>query len=146
MRLGLFDLVIAWLIMSPVAYIGLGVIQLDQMLRSESIGMLVTAALMVLVYVVLSPPIYRWFHLKPLCFPRCPHCQHKDRFYYAPKAQAEWPVGKIICANCGSVLELWYDKPSREPSARGVVRFKLLWPQSIGRWRRVTAEDWRSEI
>jgi hypothetical protein len=88
-------------------------------------------------YLLITPPIYRYFHLEPLLLPRCPHCRNIDRLYYAPKAKPDWPISDIYCAWCGKTLELWYDNPEHEPPDRGVVRFKLVWPQSFGRWRQL---------
>jgi hypothetical protein len=94
-----------------------------------------------LSYMAITPPLYRWLHLRPLLLPRCPYCHDKDRFYYRPKIQPDWPIGELICAKCGKMVELWYDDPYPTPPDRGLVRFKLLWPYSFGRWRRMPSAD-----
>ncbi|MCA9238445.1 MAG: hypothetical protein KDA44_23390 [Planctomycetales bacterium] len=89
-------------------------------------------------YLVLTSPLYRWLKWRPLLFPRCPQCRHKDRCYYAPREQPAWPVGQIPCANCGKEIELWYDQPGEATDTSDAVRFQLLWPRSFGgRWRRL---------
>jgi hypothetical protein len=138
MRCGLVDLLISIAAACVGAFGWLAFVRPE---RVEGLNFFVILLVGYASYLLITPPIYRWFHLEPLWMPRCPHCRHKDRLYYAPKVQPNWPIGEIICANCENTLELWYDEPKPHPPDRGLIRFKLLWPQSFGRWRQLPAES-----
>jgi len=137
MRCSLPDLLIAIAASGPGWFLGLyltqGILGRMSVLPSFLLG--------VVTYLVITSPLYRWFQLRPLWMPRCPHCRHKDRFYYRPRIQPDWPVGELVCAKCGKMLELWYDDPHPIPPDRGLVRFQLVWPYSFGRWRQLPAES-----
>jgi hypothetical protein len=133
-RFGLLDLLIAGGAASlPGAIVGVWL----QKSLPGAITFLMAFLVRLVFYFLITPPIYRFFHLEPLLLPRCPHCRNINRFYYASKAKPDWPIDDIYCAECGKTLELWYADPEHEPPDRGVARFKLVWPQSFGRWRQL---------
>lgn len=134
MRFGLPDLLVSIVAFVPGCFLGRFITQTYFAGQLESVIPWLTG---LVTYLVITSPLYRWFHVRPMLMPRCPHCRHKDRFYYAPRVQPNWPVGELICAKCENRLELWYEEPHPTPPNRGLVRFKLLWPYSFGRWRQL---------
>jgi len=90
----------------------------------------------IVVHFIVTPLIYRRFHLRPMIVPRCPYCRDKNRWFYYEKQKVQWPMDIIICASCGMALELWYDLPNAAHISETLPSFRLLWPQSWGgRWR-----------
>lgn len=91
------------------------------------------------LYLLLTPPIYRRFRMRALWLPRCPECRDQNRHYlFAP--HFDWPLEVISCPVCDTVIELWYEEPAASRS-KAKYRFRLLWPQSFGRWQRLPDND-----
>ena len=88
------------------------------------------------VYLVVSSPIYRFFHLLPLLLPRCPACGDRNRHYRS--CVRSWPREDIECANCHAQITLCHEPKKCDHNGPEGPRFDLLWPYSFGgRWRRV---------
>jgi len=87
-------------------------------------------ALGVLAYLALAPWIYRRFRRRPLLLPRCPRCKDRNRHFGYEKATPDWPRDVVVCAACGTSLELWYESPRRSDISASMTSFELIWLQS----------------
>ncbi|MFN0053811.1 MAG: hypothetical protein ACKV0T_16650 [Planctomycetales bacterium] len=85
------------------------------------------------LFLGLSPPIYRRLRLLPLFLPVCPHCKKRPSGYQV--GEAHWPRVVVACGNCKQTTELWWSPPSSEEVSKTVPSLLLVWPQSIGLWR-----------
>lgn len=103
----------------------------------KHLALVMALSLALVSYFLITPSIYRWFHLRSLVVPRCPHCHEKNRWYWYEKAKADWPHDVIMCATCKNTLELWYEVPQDAEISTTMPSFQLLWPQSWGRWRMI---------
>ncbi len=90
---------------------------------------------------VITPLIYRRFHLRPMLVPRCPRCKDRNRWFYYEKRKPDWPRDVIICSVCKNALELWYELPQDAHVSETMPSFRLVWPQSWGRWRIISSGD-----
>src|SRR5438132_438423 len=132
MRYSLLDLLIATVASLPGLLVGMF---LGRYLHNAPLALLLTVSLAAVAYLLVTPPIYRQFHWRPVWLPRCPRCHDKDRHYWYEKPKPEWPRDVVKCAICGTALELWYESPRDEQVSTAMPSFRLVWPQSCGRWR-----------
>jgi hypothetical protein len=97
---------------------------------------MVGAAVIVLAPTLLvSWPLYKLLHLRPLILPICPHCKKRHGNYHIP-AEA-WPDAVLLCLHCGHPLRLlltWRTPPSPPTD---IPTVNLRRPQFIGLWRRL---------
>ena len=132
MRFSLFDLLVA------IAVFSLGVlivvaaahwagIAKPSIVVVELLGIPFGAVL----YLFITPPIYRRFRLRPLLLPKCPHCQKHDG-YHVEKQQ--WPKVAGSCLHCSQPVELLWRQPVPEDVSKTTPSLHLVWPESIGRW------------
>lgn len=89
-----------------------------------------------IVFIIVTPPIYRWLRLLPLFIPPCPHCKRRPGAYRI--TEARWPRHVIICSRCEKPTELWWRKPAVTDVSKTMPSVVLSWPESIGRWRLVS--------
>jgi hypothetical protein len=86
-----------------------------------------------LAVLVLSWPLYRLLHLRPLGLPYCPHCGNQHGNYHCP-ADA-WPSGILVCDICQKPT-LYHMSRKRPPDPRpDMPNLYLYWPEFLGRWR-----------
>lgn len=88
-----------------------------------------------IVYPLLSSPLYRWLRRPPMNLPRCPTCRGANRHYVVRKL--EWPREQIECATCHQLIELHLDGADDPSVTTENPRFLAIWPHSWGRWRRL---------
>jgi hypothetical protein len=89
------------------------------------------------LYLLITPPIYRWFRLLPLLLPRCPHCGY-NKCFWTSDHQPGWPaIWRVVCDQCRKEVDLCLDDPADAPTDADPARVRLLWPQSIGRWKQL---------
>ncbi len=91
------------------------------------------AGLGAVLYLFLTPPIYRRCRMLPLFLPKCPHCEVRPVRYGLQEIR--WPRMVVICAGCNEKTELWWQSPATERPSGTMPSLLLCWPQSIGRWR-----------
>lgn len=130
MRFSLLDLVLGIIAcsMGCTGAIALG--------RREGVAspMIATIAAGVVGYLLITPLLYRVFHLRPLLLPRCPNCGHRDRHWRS--IFFDWPIEVVECAICKHQIEL-HHAPCDRRSSPEAAAFKLKWPHSLGgRWHR----------
>lgn len=97
---------------------------------------IVAAAIVVMLAptILLSWPLYKLLHLRPLILPICPHCKKRHGNYHIP-ADA-WPVAILLCWHCGQPLRLLLTRHAPACPEPNLVSVNLRWPQFIGRWHR----------
>src|SRR4051794_14312083 len=81
------------------------------------------AASAVFALLMLSWPLYRLGHLRPLGLPFCPHCA--ARHYNCHVPPDAWPIAILFCATCEKPVRLCL---TRTPS------LYLRWPEFLGIW------------
>ena len=140
MRYSLTDLFIciSCLSVSILAVAGAGY-ELGYGPLSRSRMWLVGVPVGVIVYVVLTPPIYRRFRLLPLFLPVCPHCRRLPDGYHV--LVDLWPRTLVACGHCERSIELWSRRPAPSDVSKTVPSLLLSWPHSIGRWRPISSEE-----
>lgn len=133
MRFNLIDVLIG------VALMSIGPLLALVILGPESRRLLLPLGLLfgTVTYLVLSPPLYRRFRMRPMWFPKCPTCKDKNRWFYFTKPKPDWPRDLSICSGCRADVELWYESPKDADVSSTTPSFELLWPQSWGRWRAI---------
>lgn len=89
-----------------------------------------------IIFLALTPPIYRHLRLLPLFIPRCPHCKRLPGGYHI--TEARWPRQVIVCSLCQKPTELWWRKPALTDVSKTMPSVVLSWPESIGRWRLIS--------
>ncbi len=138
MRFSLFDLVVAIVLMvfGGLLFHALVQVLVLMHLQPPKGAMLLQFPWMLLSYVILTSPLYHYFHLRPLLLPGCPACHNSHRHYFCIRLM--WPMEAIECANCHARIELCHDSRKCQWSEIAWPHFQLLWPYSFGgRWRRV---------
>lgn len=105
---------------------------------SQSRIWLVGVPLGVVLFIVLTPPLYRRFRLLPLFLPICPHCRRLPDGYHV--LEAEWPRTLVACGQCERTLELWWSRPAPSQISKTMPSLLLSWPQSLGIWRAISNE------
>ncbi len=133
MRFGVADLLIS------IACMAFGI--LVNFMIAVRISLVFSLMLGTGIYLVVTPWIYQKLCFRPLWFPLCPQCKDKNRLYYAPTVQPDWPMGEITCARCLTKIELRYNSEKNEAIRNDAVCFQLVWPQSWGRWRRIKQDE-----
>ena len=79
--------------------------------------------------------IYQRFHFRPLFLPKCPHCKKRPSQFST--SESRWPRETVICADCHTSVELWYDQPASELVSTTMPSLRSHWPQFLGIWRPV---------
>lgn len=80
-------------------------------------------------------PLYRAFHLRPLCLPRCPHCGRLHGNYHIPPEA--WPCAVLICVSCGNPTRLCLSRKRPQDIGHDIPSLYLRWPEFLGLWRPV---------
>jgi hypothetical protein len=92
----------------------------------------------VVIYLAASALIYNRLRWRPMWYPLCPTCKDANRLFRFSSVRPAWPKEEITCRNCGSLIEVWYDDGLKTvDKSAALPSFALIWPQSLGRWRRV---------
>ena len=138
MRLSLLDLLlaIACIMCGEVAAAGIG--WLTGLHLSEGGQHLLGIPLGVLVFLAVTPTIYRRFRLLPLFLPVCPHCKKRPPGYWI--LESKWPRVHAKCGACQQLVELWWRRPAASDISTTMPSLVLSWPHSVGRWKEL-AED-----
>jgi hypothetical protein len=92
-----------------------------------------------LFHLLFTPPIYRHFRLFPLLLPVCPHCSRLPDGYEI--LEHDEPRKRVACGRCHETFEVWWRPPAPAQVSKTEPSVVLSWPQSLGRWRRVTGEE-----
>lgn len=131
MRFNLIDLLIG------VALMSIGPLLALVTLGPESRRLMLPLGLLsgTVAYLVLSPPIYRRFQIRPMWFPKCPACKDKNRWFKFVERKPRRPRDCVVCSVCHADVVLWYEPPKDTDVSATKPSFELLWPQSWGRWR-----------
>jgi hypothetical protein len=143
MRFSLLDLLIG---MTAVLFGTLGAEGVAHMFgfamaTSPPTGIAVGIVAGVAIYLIATPGIYQRLRMRPLWYPLCPTCKDRNRFWRFEAAKPKWPREDVRCFSCDTRLELWYGpKPTDSASGFTTPTFVLIWPQSVGRWRRIDVE------
>ena len=128
MRFSLIDLLVATACMT-LGFLGGDFIAV----RTGPWAKLLGLPLGALLFLIVTPPLYRRFRLPPLLLPRCPHCHKRpDLFWFKERIQER---DIVACGLCGGVTELQYRIQPPHSASDPMPRLLLVWPQSIGRWR-----------
>jgi hypothetical protein len=106
--------------------------------QSMPVAMVLTLAVGIPLYLLITPPIYRRFGLLPLCLPACPHCRRVLQYRVL---ECEWPRATVACGHCEGTCDLWWNQPAAAEISTTKPSLVLSWPQSIGRWRHVTRQE-----
>src|SRR5882672_4545533 len=136
MRFSLIDLLIA---IACIASGCLAVAGVSYLLGyghlSEARLQLFGAPVSVIFFFIITPPIYRRFHLLPLFLPVCPHCKRRPGGYRV--LQSVGPRTLVACGHCGQTIELWWREPAASDVSKTMPSLLLGWPHSVGRWRSI---------
>ena len=89
------------------------------------------------LYLVVTPPLYRWLRLMPLMLPRCPQCKLREGYDVESR---QWPKIVGTCFHCQQRVELWWRPPAPEAVSKTIPSILLVWPESIGRWKSLPVE------
>jgi hypothetical protein len=138
LRFSLLDLLLSGLISTLGLLLG---VFLTRFAGVERFELFFGWLMALLAYLLMTPPIYRKLHFRPMQFPRCPHCKNMARHYWFEKPLPDWPRDVIICAICKAPLELWYEVPEAAKVSETMSSYQLVWPQSWGRWRAIIHRD-----
>jgi len=137
MRFSLIDLLIA---IACIASGCLAVAGVSYLLGyghlSEARLQLFGAPVSVIFFFIITPPIYRHFHLLPLFLPVCPHCRRRPGGYRI--LQSVGPRTLVACGHCGQTIELWWRQPAAAYVSKTMPSLLLGWPHSVGRWRSIS--------
>jgi hypothetical protein len=111
MRFSLIDLLIA------IACIALGFEAVTgslHLLGVESVsqaGMQILGVLGgIVIFLLLTPPIYQRLRLLPLFLPVCPHCKRRPSGYHV--RESVYPRVLVACGHCERTIELWWMQPA----------------------------------
>jgi hypothetical protein len=89
-----------------------------------------------LLYLLITPPVYRWLHLYPLLLPVCPHCRRRPGLYrFVERAP---PRFVVACGACEREIEWWLERPANGDVSTTMPSLLWSWPHSIGRWRLIS--------
>jgi hypothetical protein len=137
MRFSLIDLLIAiaieglsmGLVLWGAHWMGFGRI-------SGALWLTLTLTLGVVLYLLITPPIYRRLRMFPLFLPVCPYCKRRPGSYrFLESAPLRFVVA---CSNCERTMELWLERPAAADISTTMPSLLWSWPQSIGRWRSIS--------
>jgi hypothetical protein len=95
-----------------------------------AVAMLVLPLLMVLL---LSWPVYRLLHLRPLILPKCPSCGLRHNYHVPSEA---WPVAVLVCPHCGEPFRIVLTGRPDIAVTPDLPTLGLRWPAFLGLWRR----------
>jgi hypothetical protein len=131
MRFTLIDLLI------PILLFGIGSallpIQLNKIFP-ESISFFVSILMLVCIYLIFLPIVYRGFKLFPMWLPRCPCCnKHRNGFHF----KGEWPRFIFKCPSCGGEFIVWTNSSPNSDETYEKPVLSLKWPYAFGRYIRV---------
>jgi hypothetical protein len=101
----------------------------------EGVGMCLMGAGGALALFVLSWPLYRIIHLRPIGLPICPHCGKLHGNYHVP-ADA-WPSGILVCVSCRKPTRFCMSRKRPVDRGDGIPGLYLYWPEFLGLWRPV---------
>jgi hypothetical protein len=96
-------------------------------------------AVAILLYLLITPPIYRHFGFFPLFLPVCPHCKRRPESYRISVTDS--PRLQMICNACERSFDLWLEQPGTERVSKNVPSLLWSWPQSIGRYRVISSGE-----
>ena len=138
MRFNLLDLLIG---IACGVFGAVSGVSLARLANSEHLFLFLSSLLALLVYLLVTPSLYRRFHLRPMLYPLCPHCKEKNRWYWFEKTAPDWPRDVVTCSNCKQSLELWYEATETVQVSTDLLSYQLVWPQSWGRWQAIVSKD-----
>ena len=140
MRFSLIDLLIA------IACITLGCVIVGSTLHmfvsepvSQARMQILGVPVGVIIFLILTPPLYRRLRLLPLFLPVCPHCKQRPGGYHVLKSVQ--PPVIVACGHCKQTTELWWRQPAPSDVSKTMPSLLLSWPHSIGRWRLISPEE-----
>jgi hypothetical protein len=93
-------------------------------------------AIGIVTYLVAAPLLYRVFRLRPMHFPKCPHCGAPDGPWGIP-ATTQSKCEQLICGHCGAETTFWYNNPVSSEVGSG-SSYVLRWPRPLGIWKRLS--------
>lgn len=91
----------------------------------------------VIIFFVLTPPIYQRLRLLPLFLPMCSHCKQRPGGYHVLGSVP--PRVLVACGLCKQTTELWWKQPAPSDVSKTIPSLLLSWPHSIGRWRLISS-------
>ena len=100
-------------------------------------GFAVTAGCGSLLYLITAPPLYRALCMRPMHFPKCPHCETKEGCWGVPAGSTPMQSEDLVCGSCGAATTFIYAANSADGAPPSKPTFVLRWPRPFGLWRRV---------
>ena len=89
------------------------------------------------IYLAAAPALYRIFEMRPMRFPRCPHCDSTDGPWGIPPGSKPVRCEDLVCGNCGGVSTFLYSGGVENIDVASKPTFALKWPRPAGIWTRV---------
>lgn len=133
LRLSLPDCLIAAVILSFVSGFVPSIVSTD----SKTVVVGLSAAIGLSVYLVVAPPLYWLFRLRPMHYPPCPYCVARAGPWVVPSCFAPRIKEDLLCGQCGQLVEFWFATPRKAQISVAIPAFILRWPRPFGLWRLV---------
>jgi hypothetical protein len=89
------------------------------------------------IYLIAAPALYRVLNMRPMHFPKCPHCDAKDGPWGIPHGSKPIRAEDLMCGKCGAASTFVYAGGVDSVEAPSKPTFALRWPRPIGLWKRV---------
>src|ERR1700756_3353835 len=83
----------------------------------QIIGMIIGT----IIYLAISPPIYRHLKVTPMWHPKCPSCRNANRAWRSETIGPYWPKVRIRCLKCGAPAEAWFEGSPAEDQPPGTT-------------------------